>query len=96
MDVYGKFIYMTQFSANFPVENDKCLVPLPLFQKYFIEIVQTVALSCYPCLPRAALKIVSVYIHGKERIVNCMWGFFALNECPHQHHDVIQKLLSLM
>lgn len=28
LDVYGKFIYMAQFSANFPVENDKYLVPL--------------------------------------------------------------------
>lgn len=23
LGVYGKFIYMAQFSANFPVENDK-------------------------------------------------------------------------
>ena len=27
LDVYGKFIYMAQFSATFPVENEKYLVP---------------------------------------------------------------------
>lgn len=27
LDVYGKFIYMAQFSANFPVENEQYLVP---------------------------------------------------------------------
>lgn len=27
LDVYGKFIYMALFSANFPVGNDKYFVP---------------------------------------------------------------------
>lgn len=30
LDVYGKFIYVAPFSAHFPVENNKCLVPLGL------------------------------------------------------------------
>lgn len=44
-------------------------------------------------LPRVAVKIVFVYIHGEERVVNCVWGFFALNKCHHQHHYVVQKFL---
>lgn len=40
LDVYGKFIYMAQFSANFPVENDKYLVPFAFFFFFRSTVLQ--------------------------------------------------------
>lgn len=84
---------MTQFSANFPAENGKYLVPLPLFQKYFLEIVKTVALSCYHCLAKGSSKD-SIYVNmGKKELLLVCGGLFALNECPHQHASVTEVVI---
>lgn len=94
LDVYGKFIYMAQFSANFPVKNDKYLVPLPFFQKYFIVIVKTSTLFCYHCLAKGNKDSICVYMLKKGLIV-C--GFFlpSTNGRCHKHHCIIQRFLLL-
>lgn len=55
---------------------------LPFFQKYFIEIVETVTLSCYHCLAKGnSQDSICVHILQKEgRTVNCMWVFFCLKQ----------------
>lgn len=69
LDVYGKFIYMAQFSANFPVEDDRYWFLLLFFHKYFITIITL----CFSAEERQYF-----WIHGEERAVNWMWDPSAL------------------
>ena len=52
--------------------------PVPLFQKYFIEIVETITLTFYHCLAKGSSKgSICVYM-----VKNC-WlcvGFFCLKQ----------------
>lgn len=71
LDVYGKFIYMAQFSANFPVEKEKQFL-VPFFQEYFMEIVKTGTLFCCHCLAKGNSKgDICVYVVKKELIIVC-------------------------
>lgn len=81
LDVYGKFIYMAQFSANFSVKNDKYLFPLPFFQKYFIVIVKTGTLFCYHCLAKGDKDSICVCMLKKGLFIVCEF-FSAFNKCP--------------
>lgn len=50
-------------------------LPVPLFQKYFIEIMETMTLTFCHCLAKGSSKgNVCVYMVKKELLITC--GFF--------------------
>lgn len=71
LDVYGKFIYMAQFSANFPVENDKYLVAFA----FLPEILHRNCGNCYfvllslPCQGQFSRQYLCT--HTTEGRKNC-------------------------
>lgn len=55
---------------------------LPFFQKYFIEIVETVTLSCYHCLAKGnSQDSICVHMVKEELLIAC-GVFSALNKWP--------------
>lgn len=61
LDVSGKFIYTAQFSANFPVENDKYWVPFAFLSEILDRNWKLLLCLALIALPRAILKTVFIY-----------------------------------
>lgn len=94
LDVYGKFIYMAQFSSNFPVENDNCWFLFLSFINTLMKLWKLLSCLSIFVLPRAILKIVSVNARVKKQLLIACRFFSALNKCSHhQHHYVMERFL---
>ena len=61
------------FLLLFPWKMKNTWFPLPFFQKYFIEIVETVTLTCYHCLAKGNSKdSICVHMVKKELLIICV------------------------